>query len=96
MKKDFNRDSHPERQDDEVWVTNTDDNADTIPFEDEHPGSGWDQIGWKTKRKGTVVYDNKGIPLGNRWPDAFPVFVKQEEISKKDPKILSGLLPRKN
>lgn len=96
MKKDFNRDSHPERQDDEVWITNTDNQRELIPLDEDMSGSGWDSIGWKSKRAGNIAYDNKGVPLGGSWRGAFPVFVKQEEIRKKDAKILEGLLPRKN
>ncbi|MEK7635331.1 MAG: hypothetical protein AAB446_02810 [Patescibacteria group bacterium] len=99
-KGDFNR-NHPERQSDEVFITNAD-NVDQSDSMIGGPrdflfitGSSWDNVGWKTKRKGKVAYDIEGKPLGNRWPGAFPVFAKQEEINKKDPEITKRLLPSK-
>ena len=92
MKKDFNK-NHPEREDDEVFITNADDELDLLDFEDKK--SGYGHVGWKTKRKGTVAYDTKGLPLGNRWPGAFPVFVKQAEIKEAEDgeEMLKQLIP---
>ncbi len=84
----FNRDCHPERQPDEVWVTNADDDYD---FGD---GSSWEHVGWKTKRRGEVAYDINGVPLGDRWHGSFPVFAKQSEIAQEDKEILQRMLPR--
>lgn len=69
---------HPEMANDEVFVTNTNE-------ED------FDDIGWKTKRKGKIAYDPSGVPLGNRWPWSFPVFAKKWEIRAKDVEILERL-----
>ena len=43
-KKDFNK-NHPERLDDEVFITNANDEFD---FEENR--SSYDAVGWKTKR----------------------------------------------
>lgn len=93
QKNDFNRDSHPERMPDEVFITNADFDK-MLLSDDEDTRSSWEAVGWKTKRRGIVAYDINGIPLGNRWPDSFPVFVKQDEIKKVDEKILNRLLPQ--
>ncbi|HTH93324.1 MAG TPA: hypothetical protein VL576_02520 [Candidatus Paceibacterota bacterium] len=96
MKKlDFNRDNHPEREDDEVFITNTSDEVDYIFSETGR--SGYDAIGWNTKRKGVIAYDIHGVALGGRWPNSFPVFVKQNEIASSEDgkKILERLLPQK-
>lgn len=87
----FNK-NHPERQKDEVWVTNADDGND---FDDIGEPSSYSQVGWKTKRKGNVAYDIDGKPLGMRWPGSFPVFAKQEEIKKvtDGEDILKRMLP---
>ena len=89
MKNDFNK-NHPERLSDEVFITNAD---DEINFPEGK--SSFQVIGWKTKRRGNVAYDINGKPLGSRWPESFPVFVKQKEIraEKDGDKILEGLLP---
>jgi hypothetical protein len=93
LKKDFNK-NHPERKPDEVFITNASDQIDDFPEIIGNDGrSSWDHIGWKTKRKGQIAYDIDGNPLGNRWPEAFPVFAKQSEINKEDPKITERLLP---
>lgn len=76
---EFNK-SHPERGDDEVFITNADSES-------------YSGVGWKTKRKGVTAYDLKGEPLGTRWHGSFPVFAKQDEIRQHDPKILKGLMP---
>ncbi len=92
---DFNRDSHPERQEDEVFVTNTDDEpAFGLPL-GMNGISGWDRIGWKTKRKGSIAYDIHGEPLGGRWPSGYPVFAKKSEIEKVDKESLKKMLPKK-
>lgn len=88
-KKDFNK-NHPERLDDEVFITNTDDYSG---FEGRR--SSYDAVGWETKRKGIVAYDINGKPLGQRWSGSFPVFAKKAEIekSKNGEDILKRLLP---
>lgn len=89
MKNNFNK-NHPERLDDEVFITNAD-NEINFP----KGKSSYQVIGWKTKRRGNVAYDINGKPLENRWPESFPVFVKQEEIrmEKDGDEILKRLLP---
>ena len=84
---DFRKD-HPERMDDEVYFGN---------FDEEDCGdgtgrTGWECVGWKTKRKGQVAYNVRGVPYLGAAP-IFPVFVKQSEINAKDPEITKGLLP---
>lgn len=88
-KKDFNK-NHPERLDDEVFITNSDDEFD---FEENR--SSYDAVGWKTKRRGEVAYDIYGKPLGQRWRGSFPVFAKIAEIEKSEngKEILKRLLP---
>lgn len=87
--KDFNRD-HPERLDDEVYLGNFSD----APNEDLDGKSGWESIGWETKRRGKIAYDIYGKLLKG-WDGYFPVFAKQSEIKAEDPKILRSLLPVK-
>jgi len=80
----FNRNSHPERQPNEVFIANALDGTGE---------DGYDLIRWATKRKGKTAYDVHGIPLGERLPQGFPVFVKQSEILAEDPKTLKELMP---
>jgi len=95
MKKDFNRDNHPERLEDEVFITNA--STDTYPLfvnrglriiEDTR--TDWECIGWKTKRAGNVAYDIHG----NELPGYYPIFAKKSEIKSKGGRILERLLPR--
>lgn len=88
-KKDFNK-NHPERLEDEVFITNADDDPG---FEQRR--SSYDAVGWQTKRKGIVSYDINGKPLGQRWSGSFPVFAKIAEIEKSEngKEILERLLP---
>lgn len=74
----FSNKSHPERHNNEVFVTNSTSLAG---------------IGWTTARKGAVAYSTDGKPIGNSWPGAFPVFAKKEEIRQYDPKLLKQLEP---
>ncbi|USN95096.1 MAG: hypothetical protein H6791_01570 [Candidatus Nomurabacteria bacterium] len=87
--KNFNK-NHPERLDDEVFITNA-----TDKFDFEEHRSSYDAVGWKTKRRGDVSYDIDGKPLGQRWPGSFPVFAKIAEIEKSEngKEILKRLLP---
>jgi hypothetical protein len=89
-KKDFNK-NHPERLDDEVFITNADDEFD---FSEENKSS-YDHVGWKTKRRGNIAFDINGKPLGQRWSGSFPVFAKIAEIEKSEhgEEILKRLLP---
>lgn len=73
----FNK-THPERRDDEVFITNADNWT-------------WPKIGWQSKRQGKVAYSRDGKPLGALWRGAFPVFAKKDEIRQRDPKILERL-----
>lgn len=91
MKKDFNRDSHPERQEDEVFIGNFFKEPEDSLHLIGRRRSGFNSVGWKTKRKGNKGYDRNG----NYLPGSYPVFVKQSEIEEADPKILKQLLPRK-
>ncbi|MBP6912527.1 MAG: hypothetical protein KBB86_01185 [Candidatus Pacebacteria bacterium] len=78
--KSFNRDHHPERLPDEVYVTNSD-------------RAGIQGIGWRTKRVGNISYTITGKKSEqHEW---FPIFVKISEIraSKDWYTILRSLLP---
>lgn len=74
---DFNRDSHPERESDELFITNA-----TI---DEY-----NEIGWQTKRFGQIAYNPKGIPTGGLCrshveellTESRPVFIKRSEVEE--------------
>lgn len=68
MFKDY-RKNHPEMQEGEVLITNSDD-------------EGYGCVGWKSKRKGKVTYDTSNKPLGHRWPDSFPVFAQRDELEE--------------
>lgn len=61
---DFN-DNHPEKRDDEKFLTNT-----TL--------SGFYRIKLETKRIGFIPYDNTGVKLKDR--DCFPIFASIQEI----------------
>lgn len=76
----FNK-NHPERQEDEVFITN----ADKEEFKD---------FFWKTKRMGIVAYTLHGKKIP-RSRELFPVFVKIRELksSKKGEILLKKLLP---
>lgn len=76
---DFNK-NHPERTDDEVFLTNANNEV-------------YAKIDWATKRAGNTAYSPEGSPLGNAWPGAFPVFAKQKEIRNKYPEIADKLSP---
>ena len=66
----FNQQHHPELQENEVWITN----ADAKSFEN---------IGWKTKRRGNVALNADGEPITFRqWPGVFPVFAQKSELEK--------------
>ena len=73
---------HPEIRKGEIFLTNADDEVVPITL-GEHTvwKSGWECIGWKTKRRGQVALDIKGRPI----PDSgfFPVFVQRSELAKK-------------
>lgn len=87
MKNDFNK-NHPERLDDEVFITNADDEINFPKGK-----SSYQAIGWRTKRRGNVPYDINGKPLKDG--RSFPVFVKQEEIRVEEDgeETLKRLLP---
>ncbi len=76
--KDFNE-QHPERKDDEIFLTN----ASLKDF------NSLDL--YETKRTGTVAYDIDGKPLGDRWPGSFPVFVKKDEYFSRNPSAKEDL-----
>lgn len=71
---------HPEQRPGEVFITNSDNTPNHFL-----------KIGWKTKRRGEIAYDSYHTPLGSKWSGAFPVFVKESEIRKRDPKILKRI-----
>ncbi len=58
--------NHPELQKGEVWLTNTQED-------------GWHDIGWSTKRAGTVAYDRAGCAISTS-PRYFPVFAQRSEL----------------
>jgi len=70
--------NHPEKYAGEVYLTNS--------FKGD-----LDDIGWKTKRAGTVALDIHGEPCGEA-PDFFPVFVQRSELeaSKYDIEIVDA------
>jgi len=70
LSKDQN---HPERQYDEVFLTNVSESTfnESIQF---------NTIGWNTKRLGCIAYDIHGM----RSPGQRPVFVKKQEIIDYD------------
>jgi hypothetical protein len=63
----FNK-NHPECRAGEVFLTNTDDKD-------------WDDIGWKSKRRGQVAYDRSGLPVLTSG-SFFPVFVQRDELEE--------------
>lgn len=71
---------HPEQCRDEFFITNSTDN-------DYH------DIGWKTKRKGTVAYDSKWYPISSI-NGLFPIFATKEEIRVTDIKVYESLLKK--
>ena len=65
----FNQQKHPELQEGEVYLTNSD-------------SSGFCDIGWKSKRAGKIPLDRLGRPISSlAWSGAFPVFVKAKELA---------------
>ena len=67
--------NHPEILPGEVFLTNAEDHH----CRDDRRSS-WEMIGWRTKRKGKVAYDDiDGKPLDSIYC-LFPVFVKREEL----------------
>ncbi|MDP2676574.1 MAG: hypothetical protein Q8O83_02735 [bacterium] len=59
---------HPEQTSEEVFLGN---------FGDD----GWDDIGWKTKRQGSVAYDKNGAII-KTIDRMFPVFAKRKELEE--------------
>ncbi len=74
--KSFNK-KHPEIQNGEVFLTNVGDNHDFSSVYMEH-GDGFSNIGWKTKRRGSIAYDIYGKPVSGMKP----VFVQRDELKK--------------
>lgn len=72
------RNNHPECKEDELFVTNADDES-------------YKYIGWKTKRKGIISYMISGEPCGEEWPGSFPVFVKKAEIEERNPESIESI-----
>jgi len=95
---DFERD-HPERQEDEVFLGNYNTDPDDGDPRDPRHFSDFDLLeNYKTKRKGTVVYDPDGKVnerlMRLHYPYV-PVFVKQEEVLRiGGQKDLDRLLPK--
>lgn len=75
---DFNTD-HPEKMKDEVYLCNC--------------KTDFENITWKTKRKGKNAYTIEGQLIGNQSNRMYPVFVKQNEVHDKDPTNSKGLFP---
>jgi hypothetical protein len=76
---------HPELQEGEVFLMNTSDEPIPIllgmvggicPVFKRDIKSGWESIGWKTKRRGKMAYDANNIPIAGE----FPVFVQRKEL----------------
>lgn len=57
---------HPEKKDDEVFITNASD-------------EGFRTIGWKSKRNGGKAYSPNGEPVCET-EKFFPVFIKKSEV----------------
>jgi hypothetical protein len=57
--------SHPERKDDEVYLTNSSDEA-------------FGEMCWQTGRKGNICHDAQGEPFSSK--SLFPIFVKKSEL----------------
>lgn len=73
-KKSFNV-NHPETMEGEVFLTNVGENRDfgmSLSLHDD----GFAQIGWKTKRCGSIAYDIYGKPVSGMKP----VFVQRDEL----------------
>ncbi len=75
--------AHPELREGEVFLTNASDDCMRMGFrslrdryEEVDYRSGWDAIGWKTKRRGIAAYDVFNNPIDGM----FPVFVQREEL----------------
>lgn len=68
----FNQ-NHPECLEGERFITNT--------MIVDHPlgyrTNCWNELIWKTKRRGEIAYDYWGKPI----PDMYPIFVSKEEIA---------------
>jgi hypothetical protein len=75
---------HPEQRLGEVFLTNTSDVVMpvlTLLIDGHHNllsdvRSGWESIGWETKRRGKIAYDIYNIPIAGM----FPVFVQRREL----------------
>lgn len=70
----FNK-NHPEKGDDEAFLTNVGDRDPEFRFFEEDD---YLHIGWKTKRKGSVAYDVNGKEVYGMKP----VFVQRSELEK--------------
>lgn len=60
---DFRQLDHPEKHEDEIWITNCFGKEDL------------DRIYWETKRCGTLAYDCDNQLI----PGAYPIFIKKVE-----------------
>ena len=49
----------------------------------------WDDLRWKTKRKGEIAYDDQGRPLSETTSrtEIYPVFVQEAELAEAGVKI---------
>lgn len=75
--ENFNRDHHPERKHNEVFVTN----ASTV--------GDWERVHWLTKRLGNVAYTKNG----ERNPEYRPVFAEKSEVQGISPEALQLIWP---
>lgn len=71
---------HPETREGEMYLTN----CYSGIFYDPNRDDEYYSIGWKTKRKGKVSYDNNG----NIIVDLYPVFIQIEEYEAKHGKVI--------
>lgn len=69
---------HPELQTGEMYLTNC--CFDIFKDMDDS----YHEIGWNTKRKGKIAYDNNG----NIIEDSYPVFIQIEEYEAKYGKVI--------
>lgn len=68
------RTQHPELQEGEIFIGN-------YSFYGRAQRE-WDEMRWKTKRKGTVAYDKDGEPLSESTSrsEIYPVFAQESEL----------------
>lgn len=72
----FNNKNHPERRSGEIFVGNSN-------------NYGFENIGWKTKRKGDKAFYSFGKEYADQ--SYFPVFASEEEVKKQNSEVWARL-----